>query len=456
LNLAKIATMKLNQLQALVLRLSTFDFIRQARRIEDNTIELIFDKDNSYFFNMTRAHSFVYKAKSQKPLQNYQAPFDNQLQANVAYSKILSVTLHQGDRIIALSLAPKSSYKDKVMRLYFEFTGKNTNVILVDENEVILEALRHVDASKSFRVVRPGVELLSVPPYEGNGAGQVSIEDIDALLDENYHRYEATKIASQRKQKLASIEKKITTLQKKLHELPNGEELLEESRLYGNYGNIILANLHAINQYDTHLATHDFEGNEVSISLPHGIAKGRFSEYYFNLAKRAKSKAKNVHIESENLQSKLTFYQNLSFALTQAKDGHELELLVPKRAKMQRKKEKLRECELFWVEGYKVLVGRNSIENQKLLAAAKANDIWMHIRDIPSSHVIIRTDKQNIPQSLIESAAKLCVDFSTTKAGGYEVDYTKRKFVKIQEGSNVLYNKYETVRVTKEGIEIRV
>jgi predicted ribosome quality control (RQC) complex YloA/Tae2 family protein len=79
----------------------------------------------------------------------------------------------------------------------------------------------------------------------------------------------------------------------------------------------------------------------------------------------------------------------------------------------------------------------------------------MHIRDIPSSHVLIRTDKQNIPQTLIESAAKLCVDFSTKNAGEYEVDYTKRKFVKPQEGSNVLYNKYETIRIRKEGIEIR-
>jgi predicted ribosome quality control (RQC) complex YloA/Tae2 family protein len=80
----------------------------------------------------------------------------------------------------------------------------------------------------------------------------------------------------------------------------------------------------------------------------------------------------------------------------------------------------------------------------------------MHIRDVPSSHVIIRTDKQNLPDSVLKSAAKLCVDFSVKSPGDYEVDYTKRKFVKVQEGSNVLYNKYDTIRITKEGIEIRV
>ncbi len=63
------------------------------------------------------------------------------------------------------------------------------------------------------------------------------------------------------------------------------------------------------------------------------------SDYFFNLAKRAKNKAKNVHIEKENLQSKKAFYENIYYALEQAKDPYELELLVPKRAKSQRKKE---------------------------------------------------------------------------------------------------------------------
>jgi predicted ribosome quality control (RQC) complex YloA/Tae2 family protein len=121
-------------------------------------------------------------------------------------------------------------------------------------------------------------------------------------------------------------------------------------------------------------------------------------------------------------------------AIEQAKDSQELELLVPKRAKSQRKKEKIKECELFWIDDHKVLIGRNSKENQSLLKLAKSNDLWMHIRDIPSSHLIIKTDKQNLPDSVIEKAAKLCVDFSLTQAGDYEVDYCKRRFVKFKKG----------------------
>jgi len=447
--------MKLYQLRAISSHLSSFVFIREARRVDDNTIELIVDKENSYFFNMTRGHSFIYKTSSQRPLKSYQAPFDNLLHSLVAYSKIISVDVPDNDRIIRVTLAPKSSYKDKQIVLQFEFTGKNTNVILLDENEVIVEALRHIDASRSFRVVRPGVELLAVPAYEGKIAAEENIDDVDAFLQSNWIEYESKRIAGVKKQKLATLEKKIDKLTNLLEKLPNEEKLLAQSTVEQNKGNLILSNLYQIKPYDTKLKTYDFDGNEITIKLPKGVVTNRISEYFFNLAKRAKSKAKNIHIEKENLSSKLSFYQNIYYAASQAKDVYELELLLPKRGKSQRKKERLKECELFWIENYKVIVGRNSIENQKLLQMAKANDIWMHVRDIPSSHVLIRTDKQNLPKSVIEAAAKLCVDFSLKNAGEYEVDYTKRKFVKVQEGSNVLYNKYDTLRVRKEGVEIR-
>ena len=259
-----------------------------------------------------------------------------------------------------------------------------------------------------------------------------------------------------KKQKLAATQKKIDKLQQLIANLPSETELETESVKYANNANLILANLYQIKPYDKKLETYDFEGQQVTIPFPKDIKVNRLSDYYFNLSKRAKNKARNIHIEKNNLESKKAFYENIYYALQQAHTPYELELLVPKRAKSLRKKEKLKEGELFWIEDYKVLVGRNSTENQKLLQLAKANDVWMHIRDIPSSHVIIRTDKQNLPESVIRAAAKLCVDFSVKNPGDYEVDYTKRKFVKVQEGSNVLYNQYNTIHVTKEGVEIRV
>lgn len=447
--------MKLYELKAIAKRLNDFTFISRARRIEDNTLEIMFDKSQSYFFNMTRGHSLVYKAPSQRPLQGYNAPFDTLLHTLLSGSKLLSVDVPNDDRMLRFTIAPKSSYKDQIVYLQLEFTGKNTNAILIDENEVIIEALRHIDADSSFRVIRPGMELPAIPPFERKEEAQI-IEDIDVHLEQKFTEIQAKKLLEMKKQKLSTVSKKIKKFEQLLNKLPDKDKLARQADESKNYGNLILSNLYQIKPYDTKLKTYDFEGKEVTITLPKDVKVNRMPDYYFNLSKRAKSKAKNIHIEKENLSSKMAFYENIYYALEQAYTPYELELLVPKRAKSLRKKEKLREGELFWIEDYKVLVGRNSNENQKLLEIAKANDIWMHIRDVPSKHVIIRTDKQNLPDSVIQSAAKLCVDFSVKSPGDYEVDYTKRKFVKVQEGSNVLYNKYDTIRVTKEGVEIRI
>ena len=446
--------MKHYELKAIAQHLKNFSFISRARRIENNTIELAFDRDNSYFFNMTRGKSFIYKKTSERPLQSFNAPFDNLLHSLVSFSTILDIEVPKNDRILRFRLAPKSAYKEQKVVLQFEFTGRHTNAILIDENEVVIEALRHIDADSSFRVIRPGVELLAIPPFEREESVK-PIEDIDAYLTQKYIEYEAKKVKGLKKQKLLMVKKKQEKLQKLLDKLPSVESLEVERKKFQNYGNIILANLYQIKPYDKVLKTYDFEGNEITIKLPKGIVPNRISEYFFNQAKRAKAKSKNVHIEEENLRSKLNFYANMYHAIEQAKTSQELELLVPKKGKSQRKKEKIKECELFWIDDYKVLIGRNSKENQSLLKVAKSNDLWMHIRDIPSSHLIIKTDKQNLPEKVIEKAAKLCVDFSLKQAGDYEVDYCKRRFVKIQEGSNVEYDKYKTVRVRKEGVEIR-
>jgi predicted ribosome quality control (RQC) complex YloA/Tae2 family protein len=450
--------MKLHQLQALSQRLTSFSFVTRARRIEDNVIELAVSRDESYFFDMTRGHSMVFKAPSHRPLQGYSAPFDTLLHTLVSSARIVDVIVVNNDRILRLILSPKSNYKNKQISLQFEFTGKNTNAILLDENDVIIEALRHIDGESSFRVIRPGVELLPLPPREigkGGSVQEAKDENIDAILDENYRKRHAQKLAQSQQNKATATRKQITKFDKLLRRLSDPKMLLKESEEYQNMANIILANLYTIQPYETKLEAYDFEGHPLTIPLPKNTAVNRMSDHYFNLAKRAKAKAKNVHIEVENLTSKKAFYENILHAIENAHDTRELDLLVPKRAKSQRKKERLKEGELFWIEDFKVLVGRNSVENQHLLKIARANDLWMHVRGIPSSHVIIRTDKQNLPDSVIQAAAKLCVDFSLKQAGDYDVDYTKRRFVKIQEGAHVEYDKYQTIRVRKDGVEIR-
>ena len=447
--------MRYYELKAVVEYLKGFNYIKRARRVEDNTVELLFNRSNSIFFNMRRGGSFIYKRDSSHPLKSYQAPFDRLLHSFVSASKILDIQLFQNDRVIRFILSPKSSYKAQKIALQFEFTGKHTNIILIDSREIVIEALRHIDSSSSFRVIRPSIKLEPIPPFSGKLNRDKKIDDIEEYLTQRYIQYEAKRLKELKRQKLLSLSKKQEKLKEALNNLPDSDSLIEESQKYQNLANIILSNLHKIKPYDRKLETYDFNGDKITIKLPENIVPNRMSEYFFNLSKRAKAKAKNIHIEKENLITKIEFYSNLYYALESAKTTQELELLMPKRGKSERKKAKIRESELFWIDDYKVLIGRNSKENQALLKLAKANDIWMHIKDIPSSHLIIKTDKQNIPDSVIQKAGKLCVDFSLRKAGDYRVDYCRRKFVKIQEGSRVEYSKYKSIIVRKEGVEIR-
>ena len=93
------------------------------------------------------------------------------------------------------------------------------------------------------------------------------------------------------------------------------------------------------------------------------------------------------------------------------------------------------------------MLGKNEKGNISLLQSAKAKDIWIHMKERPSCHVIIKTDKQNIPLHIIKSAARVCVDFTMFEKGRYLVDYTPRREVNIQNGANVLYNKYKTLEI---------
>jgi predicted ribosome quality control (RQC) complex YloA/Tae2 family protein len=447
---------KLYQLRILCEYLQKYKRIKRARRIQNNTIEVDFGDTNSIFFDLTRANSIIYQAPSIRPPQQMNAPFDTLLNSLISQSQIVKISLLGDDRVLSIEVKPKSQYKDKRVTLQLEFTGKHTNAILLDDKGNIIEALRHIDSNKSFRVIQPNVKLLPLPQkrWIEKSVTEKTI-DIKEWLDDNYRRYIERVLTRTKKSKLSIITKRRKKILDELQKLPSPEELEQQAKIYQNYGNIILMNLHNIKQYDRVLESYDFEGERVVISLPENVVKSRFSQFYFDKAKKSYARAKSVHIEKKNLEEKLKFYENIIYSIKNSNDPYEIELLVPKQSRLKRKKEKLKWGELYWIEGYKVFVGRNSQENQRLLSIAKSNDVWMHIRGVPSSHLIIRTDKRTLPDTLLHSAAKLCVNLSLKQSGDYEVDYTRRKFVKIKDGSNVEYGKYGTLTVTKEGVEIR-
>lgn len=445
--------MNYSELLALQSYLKSFDTIYKAKRIDDNTVILRFDKEYEYGFVMTRGNSSVYKTKQRTFLQNYNAPFDNILESLVTNSKIIDVSLVSNDRVLRFELESKNSYRSKKLFLQFEFTGKFTNAIILDENEIIIEALRHIDSSKSFRVIRPNIELVPLLSREQKIDNLPT--EIENILRRNYEKIEILKIDNIKNRLLSTLLTKQKNLKKILTSMPKIEELENESDLNNLYGTIVLANLNDITPYSSKFDTFDFDGNAISIQLPKNITINRMGNYFFNKAKKAKKKALHIHLQKENINEKLDFLDTTINLIQNAKEYEQLSFFIPQKTSQKKTKSVDENLNIVWIEGYKVYIGRNKNENKTLLEISKSNDIWMHIKNVSSSHVIIKTDKQNVPLSVLNNAAKLCVEYSVKNAGDYVVDYTKRKFVKPGDDANVFYTNYDSISTRKEGIEIR-
>ena len=122
-------------------------------------------------------------------------------------------------------------------------------------------------------------------------------------------------------------------------------------------------------------------------------------------------------------------------------------------------KTKKRELLSFDYKGFQIFVGRNNKENEEIsFSKGQPNDIWMHIKDIPGSHVLILRNNQELPEDALIYAANLACEYSKAKKGDkVTVDYCERKFVKKIKNSkpgNVTYTNFHSllVNVTEKSL----
>ena len=421
--------------------------IKSARRIDNNLIIIEFNNKNILYFDVSKGNATIFKHKKiLSSKKDFNAPFDVTLQKRFVNSKIEYIELYNDDKILNIKVNSSSSYKKLTTILQIEFTGKHTNIIVLDENRVVIEALRHIDEFSSSRIVKVGHKLDEIPKQ--NFIPKIEyIEDIESYLYEVYEKREKENLEIIKKQKISQIEKKAKKLKDTINSLPKKEELEIESNSLYEKANLILSNLHLIRPYQKTLKVCNYEGNEVELDLEEKQSASKYSNELFKKAKRAKQKASNISLEKDNLSEKLEFLLRLMNNVKNAISIEECEFLLPKKERNQIKTKKAQQCESFFFEGYKILLGSSERENIYLLENSKANDFWFHLKDRPSCHVIVQNTKKELPESVINQAASLCAKFSVDYSGTYEVDFTQRRNVKIQHGANVLYNPYTTVVV---------
>ena len=105
-------------------------------------------------------------------------------------------------------------------------------------------------------------------------------------------------------------------------------------------------------------------------------------------------------------------------------------------------------------DGILIFVGKNNRQNDTLtLHSARSDNIWLHAKNMPGSHVIVDYDGEP-PETTLREAAMLAAFYSQARtSAGVPVDYTPRKFVKKPAGARpgmVVYSTNRTLYVTPD------
>ncbi len=88
--------------------------------------------------------------------------------------------------------------------------------------------------------------------------------------------------------------------------------------------------------------------------------------------------------------------------------------------------------------GFEILVGRNARQNEAVtFRMAHADDLWLHVRDAPGSHVVIRGRGREPDEATIQAAAQLAAYYSSLRGEkAAPVAVTRRRFVKRLPGGH--------------------
>ena len=125
--------------------------------------------------------------------------------------------------------------------------------------------------------------------------------------------------------------------------------------------------------------------------------------------------------------------------------------LIVEQKNDKNKKQEQAKIKAYYCKGYRILVGRNNLENDRITFGAKQEDIWLHAKDYHSSHAVIETNGKDLPDEVLVAGAQICAYYSKGRDGGKtEIVYTPKKFVKKPSKSKpgfVTYTNFKSLVV---------
>lgn len=258
---------------------------------------------------------------------------------------------------------------------------------------------------------------------------------------------------------LRRAEKKLNILQEELKEAGKRD-------YFRICGDVISANLYRIQKGDSVLKAQNFYDEnqaEIEIKLDTTLSPSKNADKYYTKYKKAKNTEMYAKEQIDKTVQEIEYLDSVLYSVTNAQTPQHLaqirqELVAGGYIKGDNQKKK-KEKQLtvgnpmeFSYKGYTIYVGRNNVQNDYLtLRMGRSRDLWLHTKNIPGSHTLVKYMGEEFPKEVIEKAAELAAFYSKGRSSSYvEVDYCPVSHVKKPAGAKagmVIYEGYSTAFV---------
>lgn len=377
------------------------------------------------------------------------------LRSRITNARIEGVRQRDLERIAVIDLARKEVDRIEKMRLVCELTGKSSNIILVDKDEVVLDALRFFPPG-SLRPVQPGMKLEPLP--EGKGAREEALPErregeswneaadrlYSALVDEDEFAKEKAALKKVIADNARRLARKVENLEGDRHRAGEGLGLYKT-------GEMLTGVFHRMKKGMKEVEAVDYTKDPpeaVLVPLDEKLGPQENVERYFKRAKKSKTALGLLEKRIPEAREDLEYMESLMYECEAASDmdgladlreelsrGGYIRDAARKAAKGPSPAESVRRFSSS--EGFEILCGRSGLGNDLLVAKyASADDIWFHVKGLPGSHALIKSAGKRVTEKAIAEAASIAAWYSKAReAGKAEVIYAEARHVRKPRGA---------------------
>lgn len=307
-------------------------------------------------------------------------------------------------------------------------------------------------------------DFMAFPPLNAAADGLQYFATLSALLD-NYYQQKAQQDRSKElagqvikviKNELKKDRRKVKKLNKELDDANKADQYRTRGEILTTYLGKLKPGMDSItlpNFYD--------DNKPLKISLSPELSPSRNAQKYFTKYDKLKASVAHVNEQLKLANAEIDYFENIQnqIELASPADIQEIRLELQEegyikrkhKGKKQRKVRASKPEQFHTSDGTTVLVGKNNLQNDRLsFKTANKNEIWLHVKDIPGSHVVIR-DTNPSDETILE-AAQLAAYFSKGRdSDNVPVDYLPVKRLRKPNGAKpgfVTFTGQKTLRVT--------